>query len=66
MFKKPAGFAKSWENLKEMRIKYCKEEDKLLRLNLPPLNPINGKVVIILDPHDVEKIYRHEGKYPLR
>jgi hypothetical protein len=37
-----------------------------LRLNLPPLNGINGKVVVLFDPNDVEQVYRHEGKYPLR
>ena len=66
MYKKPAGFAKSWLNLKEIRSQYCTEQDKLLRLNLPPLNPINGKVVILFDPNDVEQVYRHEGKYPFR
>ena len=32
LYKKPAGFAKSWQNLKEMRSEYCTKEDKLLRL----------------------------------
>ena len=32
LYKKPAGFGKSWQNLKEMRSEYCTEEDKLLRL----------------------------------
>lgn len=66
LYKKPAGFAKSWQNLKEVRSQYCNEDDKLLRLNLPILNPINGKVVVLLDPKDVEQVYRHEGKYPIR
>ena len=66
LYKKPAGFAKSWLNLKEIRSKYCSEQDKLLRLNLPILNPINGNVVILFDPNDVQIAYRHEGKYPFR
>ena len=65
--KKPAGIGKSWENLKECRNQFLKEDDKLMRLNLPPFNPEGqGKFVLLLDPNDVEQIYRHEGKYPSR
>ena len=65
--KKPAGIGKSWENLKECRNQFLKEDDKLMRLNLPPFNPEGqGKFVFLLDPNDVEQIYRHEGKYPSR
>ena len=61
------GIGKSWENLKECRNKFLKEDDKLMRLNLPPFNPEGqGKFVFLLDPNDVEQIYRHEGKYPSR
>ena len=63
----PTGIGKSWENLKECRNKFLKEDDKLMRLNLPPFNPEGqGKFVFLLDPNDVEQVYRHEGKYPSR
>ena len=59
----PTGIGKSWENLKEIRNQYLKKDDKLLRLNLPPFNPEGkGKFVLLLDPNDVEYIYRHESK----
>ena len=63
--KKPHGLKKSWKNLKEIRKQYLKEDDKLLRLHLPPFCP-SGNVVLLLDPADVEDMYRHEGKYPYR
>ena len=66
LYKKPAGFAKSWLNLKEMKDNFTQNGDKLLRLNLPVLNPKNGKVVVLLDPADIEHVHRHEGKYPYR
>ena len=63
----PTGISKSWKNLKEIRNQFLKEDDKLLKLNLPPFNPEGkGKFVLLLDPNDVEQIHRHEGKYPNR
>ena len=67
MFKNPAGFGKSWMNMKELRKKYLKEEDKLLRLHLPFFNYDNdGRFVLLLDPDDIKQVYRHEGKHPAR
>ena len=65
--KKPAGLGKSWENLRNIKEKHLKHDEKLLRLNLPPFNPGNGgRVLVLLDPNDVGHILRHEGKYPNR
>ena len=66
LYRKPAGFARSWENLRDLKHKYCDNTHKLLRLHLPLLNPDNGRAVILMDPLDVEEVYRHEGKYPRR
>ena len=67
LFKKPEGFKKSWVNINRMKEKYLKDHDKLIRLNLPPINPKHGgKCLILLDPNDVEKVHRNEGKYPTR
>lgn len=63
---KPAGFSKSWVNLKNLQLEYCSKDEKLLRLNLPFLNHINGQTVVLLDPKDVRTVYRNEGKYPYR
>ena len=67
LYQKPAGFARSWINLKHMKEKYCDENnEKLLRMNLPLFNPKNGRAVMLMDPIDVEEVYRHEGKFPIR
>jgi hypothetical protein len=66
LFAKPAGFEKSWKNLKIMQSKYLTKEDKIMRLHAPMMNPKNGKVLVLFDVDDVEHVYRHEGKYPTR
>ena len=35
--KKPHGFARSWNNVKSLTEKYLKDDDKLMRLNIPYL-----------------------------
>lgn len=66
IYKKPNGFGKSWNNLKDLREKYLKDGDKLMRFHSKNFNPKNGRLVVLLDPKDVEVIYRNEGKYPSR
>ncbi len=67
LYEKPAGFSKSWINLQRLQKQYCSADNcKLLRLHLPLLNSNNGKVIVLLEPKDVEQVYRHEGKYPYR
>ena len=57
--KKPAGIGKSWENLKNIKKQFLNENDKLMRLNLPPFNPEGkGRFLLLLDPNDVEQAYR--------
>lgn len=64
--KKPHGFGKAWLNMKEIQQKYLKPDDKLIRFNSRVFNPKTGNCVFLLDPQDVEHVYRHEGKYPNR
>lgn len=64
--KNPHGFEKSWLNLKEVQQKYLKKNDKLIKFHSPIFNPDTGKVIFLLDPNDIEQVYRHEGKYPNR
>ena len=65
--KKPAGIGKTWENLKDIKKQYLNENDKLMRLNLPPFNlEGKGRFLLLLDPNDVELAYRNEGKFPNR
>ena len=66
--KKPAGFGKSWENVKALKAQYLKDNDTMLKLYSPLLNPKpnNGYVIMLFDPDDVEIVYRNEGKYPNR
>ena len=65
--KKPHGVGKSWLNLELLIQKYLKGEDKLFRMNSGMFNPEgDGRFVILLDPNDVEKAHKHEGKYPSR
>ena len=57
--KKPAGIGKRWKNLKDIKKQFLNENDKLIRLNLPPFNPEGkGRVILLLDPNDVEQAYR--------
>ena len=65
--KKPHGVGKSWLNLELLIQKYLKGEDKLFRMNSGMFNPEgDGRFVILLDPNDVEKAHKNEGKYPSR
>ena len=60
--------SKSWENVKILKEKYLKEDEKLMKMYLPIINPKpnNGYCVFIFDPSDIPTIYRNEGKYPTR
>ena len=66
MIKEPAGFGKSWQNIRNLKEKYLAKDDKIMRMNMPLFNPINGRVLLLFDPADCELAYRLEGKHPWR
>ena len=66
MLKEPAGFGKAWQSIKNLKEKYLAKDDKIMRLNLPLVNTMNGRVLFLFDPADCELAYRLEGKYPWR
>ena len=65
LFRTKYGFGKSWMNFRDLRDKYAKD-DNILRFNVPLYNKRNGKLVVLFESTEVEKIYRAEGKYPYR
>ena len=67
LIQKPFGFAKGWKNIERMKNTYCEPgQVPLLRVNVPLINPVNGNIVYLFNPEDVQQVYRHEGKYPTR
>ena len=60
------GVAQHWKRLMEMKQDHVPEEINMIRLNLPAMNPANGRVQYIFDPQDVETVYRNDGQYPDR
>lgn len=65
--KKPHGYGKAWKNILQLKNDFLDSSDKIMKLNLPLFNwKHNGRVVVIFDEKDIEKVYKAEGKYPYR
>ena len=65
--KQPAGKEQFWKNVLELRAKYLTENDTIMRLNLPLLNPSGkGRCVWIFNAEDVERLFQFEPKYPTK
>ena len=66
---KPHGWAQCHLNLAKFKAQYDTQNVGMLRAHSKLMNeddPDGGKMLVLFDPDDLEKVYRNEGKYPSR
>ncbi len=66
LVQKPGGFGKVWKNLLTFKETHGKPDVPLLRFHSHLLSPRTGRFLVIYDVHDIEHVYRAEGKHPER